>query len=440
MDLTALTAIWVVLPEPAQKVCTGVAVQVLTNLLGKPWEGEKRDPLGVAFAGVYRHWKEGFLESEIDEQTPAAAFEEFFCRKKTTDELDKLRLDHYPEIDFNVLAQMLRESCHWAGCPIPENGLYRQLEGWVEALEALLESLPDYQERFRPGIRNAVANLKNLEGVIQNHSLARLAYLNECLHQHRLIRLRGMAEVGGPTQVEMAKVFVTPRVQVQRESRAGLRPEHELGADASEPVSSRELLGPHSSERIVVLGRPGSGKTTLLEHLCLALADRHAPDFEWAADLPDWLPIFYRVRHLEADLKAHPGEDIWQCLHHHCSQRLSLNLPTGFFRRQMKSGGLLVLLDGLDEVPSEAKRIDLVNLVSAFVRNLSGGRRVVIASRPHEYARARFDADDYEHFDLCSFNDDEMRPLTRFDRTQFLLHAQKAGRRRSERGQSRVGV
>ena len=85
----------------------------------------------------------------------------------------------------------------------------------------------------------------------------------------------------------------------------------------------------------------------------------------------------------------------------------------------MKSGGLLVLLDGLDEVPSEARRIDLVDLVSAFARNLSGGSRVIISSRPHEYARSRFDAGAYEHFELCPFNDGEIQ---QFLRGWCLLH------------------
>jgi len=159
----------------------------------------------------------------------------------------------------------------------------------------------------------------------------------------------------------------------------------------------------------VVLGKPGSGKTTLLEYLALSLARREDAEFAWASDLPDLLPVFYRVRHLDRDLRDNPGAGIWECLHVHCSRRLGLDLPVGFFRRQMAVGGLLLLLDGLDEVPSEGRRIELVDDIAAFNRKLSAGSRVILSSRPLEYGRNRFAADEYAHRELCDFDDGEIQ-------------------------------
>src|SRR5262249_22040260 len=154
------------------------------------------------------------------------------------------------------------------------------------------------------------------------------------------------------------------------------------------------LTPSNAPRRIVVLGGPGSGKTTLFEYMALQIAQRKD-------GYPRLLPIFYRIRHFDEDRRNAPGKDFWECLHAHCAARLNLALPMGFFRKEISGDGVLLLLDGLDEVPSEARRGELVDCVDHLVQPLSAKSRVLVSSRPHDYTRIGFSTSTYRHFDLC---------------------------------------
>ena len=95
---------------------------------------------------------------------------------------------------------------------------------------------------------------------------------------------------------------------------------------------------------------------------------------------------------------------------------MGLTLPSGFFTRQMESGGLLLLFDGMDEAASPARRERIVELIEAFVEGLSPESRVIITSRPHDYRR-RFEAAAYRHYELCEFDDGEVQAFIQGWRT-----------------------
>ncbi len=399
MDLQTLQLAYDSLPPLAKQACAKVGAAVLGKALGGAWTAVAQKAPGAVFAGVYRQWRED-LEAEADDGKLAAAFEEFFCRPPTVRELDKLLRDRYADVDFQVLEQQLRESCEWAGCPAPRTSLHEQLDSWVRGLKTLLEDTPEYRREYQRPLQNAIRELSQSEAMIRNHSQARERYLASVVRQHRHIRFSGMAEVSGPTEVEMARVFVMPRV-------VELGGFGERSAREPKPQEAHKLLaGGKAPRRLVILGGPGTGKTTLLESFALALAQGPGAPFPWARDLPQLLPIFYRIRDLGHDLESHGT--IWDCIRHHCSRRMGPNLPPDFFPRQMERGGLMLLFDGLDEAASPASRDRIVELIEGFVENLSTESRVAITSRPHDYRR-RFEAAAYRHYELCEFDDDEIQ-------------------------------
>ncbi len=169
------------------------------------------------------------------------------------------------------------------------------------------------------------------------------------------------------------------RVYVQLELRPGtLRgTAAELGsARLGRPFELREALAldrienPWVTGRWVLLGDPGAGKTTLLRHLAATLARQE--DRPWVP-LYESLPRLVRegrplldrmVRHLE--LAGHPAQGLKAAL-----------------EREAERGRLLVLLDGLDEVPQDLRE-DAERLLRGLA-DLWPQTPLVVTSRPIGY-------------------------------------------------------
>jgi formylglycine-generating enzyme required for sulfatase activity len=178
-----------------------------------------------------------------------------------------------------------------------------------------------------------------------------------------------------------AEMELLDRVYVQLE----LRPETLRGAAPEpgherldRPLGLREVLAldrsahPWVTGRWVVLGDPGAGKTTLLRHLSATLARQ--------VDRP-WVPLFESLPRLlregrslldrvvrRLELAGHPAQGVKAVLD-----------------REGQQGRLLVLLDGLDEVPREEQ-----DQAAALLRDLAAtwpATPLVVTSRPIGYHR-----------------------------------------------------
>ena len=241
---------------------------------------------------------------------------------------------------------------------------------------------------------------KNESNSSEMDALAAEKYRSWVATQHRFIRFSGMAVVDERAEVEMAKVFVMPRLLPQGSAAFWREPEKLAGLAVNQILTASD-----APNRLMILGGPGSGKTTLLEALALAFVQ--PGNFSWAKNFPKLLPIFYRVRDLDKDLQGKSGA-IWDCIENQCCHGMQEALPAGFFQRQMRAPGLAILFDGLDEAGSLARRNEIVNLIAAFAAQLPAHCRLIVTSRPHDY-RNRFDEAAWQHLQLAEFNDGEIQ-------------------------------
>jgi len=363
-----------------EAVLAKVGGSLLASVLGGAWKRINAEDAATVMGRVYKRWREGVEADDAKDADRLKAFTLFFEKKPVMAEFEKLLRDHYQDLDVEVLTTHLLESYQDRNCSLPQTDLFPLMKELVEGLHELVEAVPEYREKYQLQNRAAIENLKKVEPGLRNFSLARHAYLRELRHQHGLIRFKGFAEAGGPTEVRLESVFVMP----------------DLEGEGKKPRPAEFLLKEEAA-RTVILGKPGAGKTTLLEYLALQMAKSH--------DQP--LPVFYRLRHLEEDRNSHSGKKLWECLHAHCAGRLNLDLPPGFFAREMQRGGLLILLDGLDEVVNETRRMEMVEFIESFFRGVTQSR-VIVTSRPHDYGRIRF-TEQYRHFELQPFNDEQIQ-------------------------------
>lgn len=221
------------------------------------------------------------------------------------------------------------------------------------------------------------------------------AYLTWLIDWAGTVELRGIQRQGEQVvQLPLEKVYVP--------LAATIYGEHKPAIDLNELLS----LG----RRLILTGGPGSGKTTALLHVAWALSHAIAADDpDLAEDLVGFvpakfkrdddpekteiealpLPIFVPLSAYAAHRRSlGPREDGTLAAfisHYLFARQTSFDLPDDFFRCLLRQGrAVLLLLDGLDEVPDETERAH----VRQAIEDLVTGRermRIVVSCRSAAY-------------------------------------------------------
>jgi hypothetical protein len=235
----------------------------------------------------------------------------------------------------------------------------------------------------------------------------------------------------------LANVYIALDTIARREERSGVE-ERRPGERESRPIPALEAAG--GNRRLVLLGDPGGGKSTFVNHLahCLAAHDLH-PDGGWLAQLPGWpeeeggkLPILVTLRDfahalpepLPATAEAH---HLWDFI----AERLGaqrLGFAAEHVEGELEGGRALLLLDGLDEVPSAGQRAFVRDAVLAFVKRYHPGNRALVTCRVLSYQKPtdedapdlRLPDDHFPPFELAPFDEEKI------DRFVTAWHAELA--------------
>lgn len=154
----------------------------------------------------------------------------------------------------------------------------------------------------------------------------------------------------------------------------------------------RQLIKNHN--KIAILGSPGAGKTTLLQHIALSFARERTGDkklrrknsLKNSLGKISWkTPVFIRLTSIASQLATRtdnkPDLTILDALASTLPPDLqALPEAKNYFASQLKKGRCVVLLDGLDEVPSnqefEATTRAIQSMVAFYPRN-----KYIITSR-----------------------------------------------------------
>ena len=232
----------------------------------------------------------------------------------------------------------------------------------------------------------AVPDRAKFQNPFQHMVLAR--YLESVLKWHGYIRFVGLPRVGEYLDVGMDRLFVEPRLSVQR-----IAPEED---PAAWPQTQPVLDALEASPRLIVLGDPGSGKSTLVSWLAWQMARPH--ESPCVARLGRLVPIPLVLRELPIS-RGITWEGLLEALLAHGMARGVLRPKT--LAAVLQRGQALVMLDGLDEIGDVAAR---ESLRDAFLEGVGKypSCRWLLTSRIVGYEAVPFDCVEAE----------DLRPLT----------------------------
>jgi formylglycine-generating enzyme required for sulfatase activity len=263
-------------------------------------------------------------------------------------------------------------------------------------------------------------------------SLALTGYRRDVVKMTRLLPLRGIAldSAGGTSRSpsELHRIYISLDTTATQDA-IPLTTLHRAtggrsGVDTIEATETVRLSAAEAirlNRQVAILGGPGSGKTALLTHLAHSLASRHlAPDGEMPPTLAGWSssdqqlePILLILRDFARWLAtAEPQPDVdspsalWGFIGSGLATR-QLEGAAAALKRALEDGKALVLLDGLDEIPSRQTRQSIRAAVEAFSRRFDRCRYLV-SSRAQVYMEPGAAFANFTVFELAPFGPKEI--------------------------------
>lgn len=223
---------------------------------------------------------------------------------------------------------------------------------------------------------------------------------------------------GEQQRLDLARVYINldTKSRIQKDDAARRRDRASPHSQEDQPLTVLEAT--IDNRRLVILGDPGSGKSTFCNYLSVCLAAHGSePQNEWLERLPGWpaneadlLPLPVVLRDFAAWLpqrikKAEPRH-LWDFIVHRLESQ-NLGFTAAPVHDCLERGKALVLVDGLDEIPTGKQRTLVRDAVAAFAERYADSR-MVVTCRTLSYQDKGWQLGDFPWFELAPFDDNKI--------------------------------
>lgn len=244
---------------------------------------------------------------------------------------------------------------------------------------------PVGERRTEDGLRHATASEADAD--------APSTYAAWVAERFRRIELRGVRLDGNQVmELDLDEVYVP--LEADAYVRDPQRGRGRSEGPQTRPIEMPEMLS--VGRRLILTGGPGSGKTTVLLHMAHTLGRAvTTSDYSLAAErlglatelpLPVFVPLSAFAAHLrtlkQSTYRVEPDDySLAKFIPYYLNQHSAVKTSERLFERLLDTGeGVMLLLDGLDEVPNEAERVRVRQAVEDFVVGRPD-MRVVVSCR-----------------------------------------------------------
>lgn len=244
----------------------------------------------------------------------------------------------------------------------------------------------------QPDLPDPAEIASGLEGIVQR---ARSQSREKIEHQCGIVRLLDVA-----SPVSLDEIFVDVNVLTEIPHQQWLdvadlqsrHPIEEIGLTRARfsTVSGLDAIAQHS--HLIILGQPGAGKTTFLQSIARKCIRGQLQ--------PSRIPVFLRLKNFAEEQQEIENYELFEGI---LGQFQDLEINRDTLQEICDEGRLLLLLDGLDELPQnqgEAIIKEIGKFCETYYKN-----QVIITCRPVAY---RYQFRDFTAVEIADFNNSQV--------------------------------
>lgn len=422
----------------AASIASGLAKDLITNLhrtVRKPFEVSEKEKavdrcLKTATESAIIQLK-SFAEK--DQKRLADLLQQFFDDSDVIRELSNILIDK--PLNMKELADIYMEIAHHdniAGFDI--EAIVRVFaESFRDAAaqeKELVNSLnfgeSTKQTKLQEDISKNVEKLANQKenSELQQNESAKARYLKSLARECLILPLSAMTdESTASDKVTLDQVYIDldTTSTIIFDKNGNRIKSNPINVDPDKDKISFSILkaldAATENKRIVLLGDPGSGKSTFVKILCALLAQgNNPPGFE-----AETLPVYIQLRDLAPKVAAvkldslpesHRNNKLAAVLHAQIREeleRLEAEAFTDHLCDAIRDGKCLLVLDGLDEVPFDQRK--LIHQTVLAIISKYAPRHIIVTCRIRSYRDDENETDTgnhklpgFEEFTLAKFD------------------------------------